>query len=93
MARAACAQCVVQPGGLQHAVCRGAQAKEQAEWNAQQKRAQAEEEGGADQMEQAEQFLKLSTAKLTKARGASRSVWGVVAFMHLFGPSRGWLCV
>lgn len=49
-------------------MCRGAQAKEQAEWNAQQKRAQAEEEGQADQMEQAEQFLKLSTAKLTKVR-------------------------
>jgi hypothetical protein len=50
----------------QKLMCCGAQAKEQAEWNAQQKRAQAEEEGQADQMEQAEQFLKLSTAKLTK---------------------------
>lgn len=42
------------------------QAKEQAEWNEQQKRKQAEEEGQGDQMEQAAEFLKLSTARLTK---------------------------
>jgi hypothetical protein len=44
------------------------QAKEQAEWNAQQKRKQEEEEGQADTMEKAEQFLQMSTAKLTKVR-------------------------
>ena len=60
-----------------------AQAKEQAEYNKAMKAKEAMEAEGGDDMARAEQFLQLTTAKLTKARAAVAMRRNCLYMIHL----------